>query len=163
TFRYDLLSGRLETAGAAPSLGVRKWLRDTLPVHSRTVYDPKERLGAIVRTMEGVPRAIVYTAVLDKAGHPRTLGGLEQDPAPRRPWACANGCATRFRSTAAPCTTRTSGSARSCARWRECPAPSSTPQCSTRQATRAPWSASRKIRGGSRPTKVRGWPALSST
>ena len=80
TFRYDLLSGRLETAGAAPSLGVRKWLRDTLPVHSRTVYDPKERLGAIVRTMEGVPRAIVYTAVLDKAGHPRTLVGLEEDP-----------------------------------------------------------------------------------
>src|SRR2546427_73388 len=75
TFRYDLLSGRLETAGATPSLGVRKWLRDTLPVHSRTVYDPKERLGAIVRTMEGVPRAIVYTAVLDKAGHPRTLVG----------------------------------------------------------------------------------------
>jgi len=80
TFRYDLLSGRLETAGATPSLGVRKWLRDTLPVHSRTVYDPKERLGAIVRTMEGVPRAIVYTAVLDKAGHPRTLVGLEEDP-----------------------------------------------------------------------------------
>src|SRR3989441_11628399 len=80
TFRYDLLSGRLETAGATPSLGVRKWLRDTLLVHSRTVYDPKERLGAIVRTMEGVPRAIVYTAVLDKAGHPRTLVGLEEDP-----------------------------------------------------------------------------------
>jgi len=80
TFRYDVLSGRLETGGATPSLGVRKWLRDTLPVHSRTMYDPKERLGAIVRTIEGVPRAIVYTAVLDKTGHPRTLVGLEEDP-----------------------------------------------------------------------------------
>jgi len=59
---------------------VRRWLRDTLPVHSRTVYDPKERLGAIVRTVEGVPRAIVYTVVSDKAGHPRTVVGLEEDP-----------------------------------------------------------------------------------
>src|ERR1700756_956863 len=46
TFRYDLRSGHLETAGAVPSPTVRKWLRDTLPPHRRTVYDPKERLGA---------------------------------------------------------------------------------------------------------------------
>jgi signal transduction histidine kinase len=80
TFRYDLRRGRLETAGGTPSAAVRRWLRDTLPVHSRTVYDPKERLGAIVRTVEGVPRAIVYTVVSDKAGHPRTVVGLEEDP-----------------------------------------------------------------------------------
>src|ERR1043166_7014054 len=48
TFRYELATGRLETAGGAPPAAVRRWLRDTLPVHSRTVYDPKERLGAIV-------------------------------------------------------------------------------------------------------------------
>ncbi len=41
TFRYDLRRGRLETAGGTPSAAVRRWLRDTLPVHSRTVYDPK--------------------------------------------------------------------------------------------------------------------------
>src|SRR5690242_8908765 len=80
TFRYELASGRLETAGGAPPAAVRKWLRDTLPVHSRTVYDPNERLGAIVCTIDGVPRAIVYTVVNDKAGSPRTVVGLEEDP-----------------------------------------------------------------------------------
>ncbi len=80
TFRYDLRGGRLETAGATPSAAVRRWLRDTLPVHSRTVYDPKERLGAIVRTVDGQSRAIVYTVVNDKAGRPRTAVGLEEDP-----------------------------------------------------------------------------------
>jgi signal transduction histidine kinase len=80
TFRYDLRSGRLETGGAAPSPLVRKWLRDTLPVHSRTVYDPKEHVGAILRTVDAAPRAVVYTVVNDKAGTPRTVVGLEQDP-----------------------------------------------------------------------------------
>src|SRR5947208_3297439 len=80
TFRYDLSSGRLETAGATPSPLVRKWLRDTLPVHSRTVYDPKEKVGAILRTVDAAPRAAVYTVVNDKAGTPRTVVGLEQDP-----------------------------------------------------------------------------------
>ncbi len=80
TFRYDLSSGRLETGGAAPSPLVRKWLRDTLPVHSRTVYDPKERVGAILRTVDAAPRAIVYTVVKDKAGTPRTIVGVEEDP-----------------------------------------------------------------------------------
>ncbi|HKW40779.1 MAG TPA: HAMP domain-containing sensor histidine kinase, partial [Gemmatimonadales bacterium] len=80
TFRYDLRTGRLETAGATPSAATRKWLRDTLPAHSRTVYDPKEHLGAIVHTVDGMSRAIVYTAVNDEAGAPRTLVGLEEDP-----------------------------------------------------------------------------------
>ena len=80
TFRYDLRSGRLETGGGAPSPLVRKWLRDTLPVHSRTVYDPKERVGAILRTVDETPRAIVYTVVKDKGGTPRTIVGVEEDP-----------------------------------------------------------------------------------
>lgn len=80
TFRYDLRTRRLETAGATPSAAVRKWLRDTLPVHSRMVYDPKERLGAIVRTVDGVSRAIVYTVVKDESGDPRMVVGLEEDP-----------------------------------------------------------------------------------
>src|SRR2546426_3448678 len=46
----------------------------------RTVYDSEEHLAAIVRTVEGVPRAIVYTIVKDKAGTPRTVLGLEGDP-----------------------------------------------------------------------------------
>src|SRR5437588_237831 len=80
TFRYDVRSRRLETAGATPSAPVRKWLRDTLPVHSRTVYDPKEHVGAIVRTLDGMSRAIVYTVVNDKAGAARAVVGLEEDP-----------------------------------------------------------------------------------
>ena len=80
TFRYELATGRLETAGRTPPAAVRKWLRDTLPIHSRTVYDPKERLGAILRTVDGAPRAIVYTVVSDKAGRHRTVVGLEEDP-----------------------------------------------------------------------------------
>src|SRR5438034_661435 len=80
TFRYDLGNRRLETAGSAPSRAARKWLVDTLPVHMRTVYDSEEHLAAIVRTVEGVPRAIVYTIVKDKAGTPRTVLGLEGDP-----------------------------------------------------------------------------------
>src|SRR5438093_8774569 len=42
TFRLDLATGRLETAGGAPSAAERAWLRDTLPVHARTVYQPEE-------------------------------------------------------------------------------------------------------------------------
>src|SRR5713226_7027303 len=80
TFRYDLKSGRLETAGAAPSAAARRWLLDTLPIHSRTVYDPKERVASIVRTVDGVSRAIVYTVVMDKAGAPHLVIGLEEDP-----------------------------------------------------------------------------------
>jgi len=80
TFRYDLRGGRLETAGGTPSAAVRRWLRDTLPVHSRTVYDPKEHLGAIVRTVDGLSRAIVYTVVNDQSGAPRTIVGIEEDP-----------------------------------------------------------------------------------
>src|SRR5213082_3122956 len=68
TFRYDLRSGHMETAGTVPPPAVRKWLRDTLPPHRRTVYDPKEHLGAII-----------YTVVNDNTGAPRTIVGLEED------------------------------------------------------------------------------------
>lgn len=81
TFRYDLRSGHLETAGDTPSSHVRKWLRDTLPLHRKAVYDPKERLGVIVRTIDGASRAIVYTVVNDKGeGGSGTIVGVEQDP-----------------------------------------------------------------------------------
>src|SRR2546426_2029818 len=80
TFRYEPRSGRLETAGGSPSPTARKWLLDTLPIHSRTAYDSEDHIGAIVRTVEGVPRAIVYTVVKDKAGAPQAMLGLEGDP-----------------------------------------------------------------------------------
>ncbi len=80
TFRYDLHTGELETAGRAPGRAARHWLVDTLPIHSRTIYDPKEHLAAIVRTVDGVPRAIVYTVAKDKTGQPRAIVGFEGDP-----------------------------------------------------------------------------------
>jgi signal transduction histidine kinase len=80
TFRYDLRTGSLETAGRAPAAAARRWLLDTLPIHSRTVYNPKEHLAAIVRTVAGLPRAIVYTVVKDKSSEPRTVLGFEGDP-----------------------------------------------------------------------------------
>lgn len=80
TFRYDLRTRHLETAGETPSAMARQWLRDTLPIHSRTVYDPKERVASIVRTVDGTARAIVYTVVKDGSGTPRMVVGLEEDP-----------------------------------------------------------------------------------
>ncbi len=79
TFRYDLRTGRLESAGGAPPAAARKWLVDTLPIHSRTIYDPKERFATIVCSGDGVERAIVYTVVKDKAGAPRTIVGVDGD------------------------------------------------------------------------------------
>jgi len=81
SFRYDLATRRLETAGGAPSPAARTWLVDTLPRHVHTVYDPKERLAAIVRTVDGARHAIVYTVVKDKGSGPGRVVGVDGDPA----------------------------------------------------------------------------------
>src|SRR5205814_3361585 len=39
TFRMDLKSGDLKTSGPEVPPAIRAWLIDTLPVHTRTVYD----------------------------------------------------------------------------------------------------------------------------
>ena len=80
TFRYDVRTHRLETAGTAPPETARRWLLDTLPANSRTLYSAKEHLAVILRTVDGVPRAVVYTMVKDPAGAPKTLLGFEGDP-----------------------------------------------------------------------------------
>ncbi|HYL22711.1 MAG TPA: HAMP domain-containing sensor histidine kinase, partial [Gemmatimonadales bacterium] len=80
SFRYDLRTGRLETAGGHPSHAARRWLLDTLPLHSRTVYDTAEGLAAIVRTVDGMSRAIVYTVAKEEKGAPRIVVGVEGDP-----------------------------------------------------------------------------------
>src|SRR5207248_7726342 len=51
TFRYDLRSGHMETAGTVPPPAVRKWLRDTLPPHRRTVDRKSTRLNSSHRTI----------------------------------------------------------------------------------------------------------------
>lgn len=79
SFRLDLVTGQLETAGGAPSAAGRKWLRDTLQAHVRTVYVPMERLAMIVRQVDCVSKAIVYT-VAKQAGTLRTVIGVEVDP-----------------------------------------------------------------------------------
>src|SRR6059058_3559694 len=79
TFRLDLATGRLETSGGAPSAAERAWLRDTLPVHARTVYQPEEHLAVIVAQAAGEPHAVMYTG-MEKAGVQRTLVGVDVDP-----------------------------------------------------------------------------------
>src|SRR2546430_9518413 len=64
TFRLDLATGRLETSGGAPSAAERAWLRDTLPVHARTVYQPEEHLAVIVAQVAGEPRSEEHTSEL---------------------------------------------------------------------------------------------------
>ncbi|HEU5261311.1 MAG TPA: HAMP domain-containing sensor histidine kinase [Gemmatimonadales bacterium] len=80
SFRLDLTTGRMETAGGAPSAAARRWLVHTLRVHSRTVYQPKERLAAIVHTVDGLPRAIVYTVTTKHADVTPIVVGVEADP-----------------------------------------------------------------------------------
>src|SRR5260370_8744149 len=47
TFRMDFKTHRLQTAGAPLPAAVRTWLIDTLPVHTRTVYDTSWHMGTI--------------------------------------------------------------------------------------------------------------------
>src|SRR2546430_400341 len=79
TFRLDLATGRLETAGGAPSAAERVWLRDTLPAHARTVYQPEEHLAVIVARVAGEPHAVMYTG-MERAGALRTLVAVDVDP-----------------------------------------------------------------------------------
>jgi signal transduction histidine kinase len=86
TFRLDLTTGRLATAGELPSAAARAWLIDTLPLNSRAVYTPEERVAAIIDTAAGRPRLVVYTVVRDPAGTPRAIVGLEADPRSLEPF-----------------------------------------------------------------------------
>jgi len=79
TFRLDLTSGRLETSGGTPSAVERAWLRDTLPVHARTVYQPEEHLAVIVARVAGEPHAVMYTGK-EEGGALRRLIGFDVDP-----------------------------------------------------------------------------------
>ena len=80
TLRLDLRTGRLATAGATPSPAVRRWLADTLVVHSRELYSKEEKLAAVVDTVDGEPRAVAYTVLTNQAGRPQTVLGFELDP-----------------------------------------------------------------------------------
>jgi len=85
TFRMDLATGQLQTSGHTVPPGVRKWLIDTLPVHTRTVYDSSWHMGSILGQPGWDRRYVVYTVLRDSQGSLRTALGFETKPAALRP------------------------------------------------------------------------------
>jgi signal transduction histidine kinase len=85
TFRMDLKDKRLETAGEQLPPKVRSWLIDTLPTHTRAVYDTMWYMGSVLGQPGGERRYIVYEALRDADGMLRTAIGFELKPAALRP------------------------------------------------------------------------------
>jgi signal transduction histidine kinase len=85
SFRFDLLTKKLETAGQPVSAATRAWLPDTLIAHTHTIYDTSWHQGAILGQPGGERRYIAYTVLRDKAGVLRTALGFDVDPASLRP------------------------------------------------------------------------------
>src|SRR6266705_2999105 len=85
TFRMDLKSGRLVTAGQQVPPAVRRWLIDTLPVHTRIVYDTSWHMGTVLGQPHGDRRYIAYTVLRDSTGVLRTALGFDVKPEVLRP------------------------------------------------------------------------------
>ena len=86
-FRLNLRSGQLVTAGAAPSAAVRRWLKDTLPLHLAAVYMKEEHVAALVDSVDGASRLVVYTLAKPASpGAAATLLGIEVDPRAMAPF-----------------------------------------------------------------------------
>jgi signal transduction histidine kinase len=85
TFRMDLKSGQLKTSGEGVPPTVRRWLLDTLPVHTRTVYDTSWHMGTVLGQPGGDRRYVAYTVLRDSDGVLRTALGFEAKPAALRP------------------------------------------------------------------------------
>ncbi|HKX16613.1 MAG TPA: histidine kinase dimerization/phospho-acceptor domain-containing protein, partial [bacterium] len=81
SFRLDLASGKLTSAGGQPSPAVRRWLRDTIPGHISAVYMKEEHVAALVDSVDGKTRLVVYTvAKPDRAGAKPVVLGVDIDP-----------------------------------------------------------------------------------
>ena len=80
TFRMDLKTGELKTSGQALPPAVRRWLRDTLPVHTRTVYDTSWHMGTVLGQPNGDRRYVAYAVLRDSDGTLRTAIGFEAKP-----------------------------------------------------------------------------------
>jgi signal transduction histidine kinase len=82
TFRMDLKTGQLETSGSPVPQPVRRWISDTLPVHTRAVYDTSWRgnMGSVLGQPGGDRRYVVYTLLRDTDGALRTAIGFELKP-----------------------------------------------------------------------------------
>src|SRR5712691_12288362 len=85
TFRMDFKTHRLQTAGAPLPAAVRTWLIDTLPVHTRTVYDTSWHMGTVLGQPHGDRRYVAYTVLRDSEGALRTAMGFEAKPAALKP------------------------------------------------------------------------------
>jgi signal transduction histidine kinase len=85
TFRMDLKDNRLETAGEQLPPAIRSWLIDTLPPHTRAVYDTAWHMGTVLGQPAGERRYLVYTVLRDAKGVLRTAFGFEVKPAALRP------------------------------------------------------------------------------
>lgn len=85
TFRMDLKTGKLETYGQTLPSAVSAWLKDTLPVHTRAVYDTSWHMGTILGQPGGERRYVGYTVLRDADGVLRTALGFEAKPAVLRP------------------------------------------------------------------------------
>ena len=84
TFRMDLTTKQLQTAGEVP-VPVRNWLIDTLPIHTRTVYDTSWHMGTVLGQPGGDRRYVAYTVLRDRHGVLRTALGFESNPSAFRP------------------------------------------------------------------------------
>src|SRR3989449_400687 len=89
TFRMDFKTHRLQTAGAPLPAAVRAWLIDTLPVHTRTVYDTSWHMGTVLGRPAGERRYVAYTVLRDSTGVLRAavadqliIGGLPKSRLP---------------------------------------------------------------------------------
>ncbi len=80
TFQMDLKSRQLKTSGEALPPAVRRWLIDTLPVHTRTVYDTSWHMGTVLGRPGGDRRYVAYTVLRDSDGMLRTALGFEVKP-----------------------------------------------------------------------------------
>ncbi len=89
TFRMDLLTRRLETSGEPPPPAVRTWLLDTLPAHTRAIYDTSWHQGSILGQPGGDRRYVAYTVLRDQRGELRTALGFESNPTGLRPFLVA--------------------------------------------------------------------------
>ncbi|HET9387553.1 MAG TPA: HAMP domain-containing sensor histidine kinase [Gemmatimonadales bacterium] len=89
TFRMDLKTGQIQTAGSPVPALVRQWMMDTLPTHTRAVYDTTwtGNMGSILGQPGGDRRYLVYTVLRDENGSIRTALGFEAKPAVLRPLA----------------------------------------------------------------------------
>ncbi len=85
TFRMDLKSGELTTSGQALPPAVRRWLIDTLPVHTRSVYDTSWHMGTVLGQPAGDRRYVAYTVLRDSNGLLRTALGFEVKPVVLKP------------------------------------------------------------------------------